>query len=137
MKDSHDDIDRQEVDNRRVSAMVTKEDYAGLIADLVGHPQEAPTVEELDFVNPSMGTEEIQHRLEELRAAGIVRSQTMESQESGGEDQHEFYELTDVARQFVSQSELFPKEAWQRQYASVQKPPRILSIESIQRPDCQ
>jgi DNA-binding transcriptional ArsR family regulator len=50
-----------------------EEPRANLIADVVGHPKGAPSVVELNHMNPSLDEAAIRRHLDVLQEAGIVR----------------------------------------------------------------
>jgi hypothetical protein len=50
----------------------TDQTRANLIADIVGHPQKAPSVKELDYMNPALGEDAIRRHLGVLQDVGVV-----------------------------------------------------------------
>lgn len=115
----------------------TDKKRADLLADIVGHPVGAPSVEELDYMNPPLSDDAIRRHLRKLIDVGVVDE--LEYQEG---DPHrvrdyprKFYTLTSEARDLFDKNGLFPEEAWRRQYQSVQKTPRIEEVEAMPRPD--
>ena len=49
-------------------------------------------------------------------------------------DPYKFYRLTAPAREFFDRNDLFPADAWQRQYARVEKTGDIAELEAMPRP---
>ena len=49
-----------------------KTEHANLIADIVGHPDGEPSLDDLYYLNPSLDTPEIRDLLEELEQDGTV-----------------------------------------------------------------
>ena len=76
---------------------ITDKVNANLIADIVGHPQGAPSVEELEHMNPSLERDTIQRRLTSLEEAGIVEVVIADPGNRQGLPS-EFYRLSDRAR---------------------------------------
>lgn len=112
----------------------TDEARANLIADVVGHPKGAPSVAELDYMNPSLGEDAIRNHLRELREAGVVEELVVETGKRVRGYPYKFYRITDEARKLFDKNSLFPKEAWQRQYERVEKTNEIREIEEMPRP---
>lgn len=109
-----------------------------IFVDLVGHPDGAPSLEELDFMNPDMAVEAIERVLDELVNDGIVRVLGASMDDVGVDDPPvEFYALTDGARRGVDAADRFPRELWTRQYRSVEKTERIQALERLPRPDSE
>lgn len=111
--------------------IAVEKDHADILADIVGHPQGTPTLEEIDYMNPDCGEDEIRRRLETLESEGIVR--VLEVDPDTVDSPILFVELTAEARAELNSEGLYPEEAWKRQYAAVEKTPRIRRLEAIQR----
>lgn len=112
----------------------TDEKRADILADVVGHPEGQPSVEELDYMNPPLSDDSIRRHLKKLERAGVVREREL-TERPGRDYPYKFYELTAAARELFDDNGLFPEDAWRRQYASVEKTPRIRDLESMPRPD--
>lgn len=125
----------EEFDAWRALQKATDKRRADILADIVGHPEGMPSVEELDYMNPSLSDDAIRRHLKELMHVGVVHERAFEPGERLRDYPYKFYELTDAARALFDQNELFPEEAWQRQYHAVEKTSRIREIESMPRPD--
>lgn len=113
----------------------TEKQRANLIADIVGHPRGAPSVKELDYMNPSLEEDAIRRHLGILQDVGVVGELVVEPGDRVRGYPYKFYQLTDDARDLFDRNNLFPTEAWRRQYARVQKPAEIREIEEMPRPD--
>jgi len=124
-----------EFDTWRALQRATDKKRADIIADIVGHPQGAPTVEELDYMNPPLSSDAIRRHLNTLEDAGVVRVREFEPGDRLRDFPYQFFELTDNARELFDQNGLFPEEAWQRQYQAVEKTSRIRDVETMPRPD--
>ena len=112
----------------------TDKQRANLIADIVGHPDGAPSVKELDYTNPSIKADAIRRHLTTLQEVGVVKELVVESGNRIRGFPYKFYRLTDAARDLFDQNDLFPVNAWQRQYDRVQKTAEITELESMPRP---
>ena len=111
----------------------TDDDRAGLLADIVGHPTMA-TVEELDYLNPSMSDDAIRRHLNRLKDVGVIAKHELEAGERRRDFPYQFYTVTDPARALFDHNDLFPVDPWQRQYQAVEKTPRIREVETMPRP---
>lgn len=112
----------------------TDKTRANLIADVVGHPQGAPSVKELDYMNPSLETDTIRRHLKILQDVGVVEELVVESGNRIRGYPYKFYQLSDDARALFDENDLFPEDAWQRQYARVQRTSEIKELEEMPRP---
>jgi hypothetical protein len=121
-------------DTWRALQKATDRTRANLIADIVGHPKGAPSVKELDYMNPSLEADAIRRHLHILQDVGVVAELVIESGNRVRGFPYKFYRLTDQARSLFDRNDLFPEEAWQRQYERVQKTGEIEEIESMPRP---
>jgi len=106
---------------------------ANIIADIVGHPQGAITVEELDYMNPDLSEDSIRRHLNILQGVGVVKVREIPQGERLRDYPYKFYALTLEAREMFDKNDLFPEKAWQRQYAAVEKTPRIREVEEMPR----
>lgn len=90
----------------------TEKEYADILVDIIGHPEGAPTIADLDTMNPSLSPETLRERLQTLQDARIVTI---------NQDEETKYRLTDAALELFDENGLFPEAAWHRQYDSVEK----------------
>lgn len=107
---------------------------ANLIADVVGHPKGAPSVQELDHMNPGLQADAIRRHLATLQEVGVIQELVVEPGDRVRGFPYKFYRLTDEARELFDRNDLFPREAWRRQYDRVQKTGEITEIEAMPRP---
>ena len=114
--------------------LATDQNRSNLIADIVGHPTGMISVEELDYMNPDMSSDAIRRHLHELMGVGVVDEHSFEPGDRMREFPYKFYTISANARQLFDRNELFPVEAWRRQYRSVRKTARIRQLEAMPRP---
>ncbi len=112
----------------------TDKQRANLIADIVGHPKGAPSVKELDYMNPSLEADAIRRHLSILQDVGVLQELVVPSGERVRGYPYKFYTLTDAARNLFDRNGLFPSDAWQRQYERVEKTGEIQELEEMPRP---
>jgi DNA-binding HxlR family transcriptional regulator len=127
------DAEVAEVDAQRLLREATDESQAPLVADIVGHPQGLPSVEELTYMSPALNERAVRDRLDALYEAGVIRRVELDASMPGYPST--FYGLTEEARAVFDEWGLFPREPWQRQYRRVVKPARIRALETMSRPD--
>ena len=119
----------------RALQKATDKKRADILADIVGHPIGLISVEELDYMNPSLSDDAIRRHLRSLEDVHVVREREFKPGERLRDYPYKFYELTEEARELFDRNGLFPREAWQRQYQAVEKTARIRDIEEMPRPD--
>ena len=113
----------------------TDQPRANLIADIVGHPQGAPSVKELDYMNPALGEDAIRRHLGVLQDVAVVAELVVEPGDRVRGYPYKFYQLSPEARELFDRNNLFPVDAWQRQYARVEKTGEITELEAMPRPE--
>lgn len=113
---------------------VTEETRANLVADVVGHPKGAPSVDELDYTNPDLSEDAIRRHLTLLVDAGVLEELVVPAGERTRGYPYKFYRITDEARRLFDRNDLFPEAAWQRQYERVTKTAEIRELEAMPRP---
>ena len=114
---------------------VTDGTRANIVADVVGHPKGAPSVDELAYTNPSLAADTIRNHLTVLAEAGVVEELTVPAGERTRGYPYKFYRLTEQARELFDRNDLFPAEAWRRQYERVEKTTEIRELEAMPRPE--
>lgn len=121
-------------DTWRALQEATDTKRANLIADIIGHPRNSTTVEELDYMNPGLSDDAIRRHLDTLQDVGVVAERALDPGERRRDYPYKFYEVTDEARALFDRNGLFPEEAWTRQYRAVERTPRIRDVEAMPRP---
>lgn len=122
-------------DSWRALQKTTDKKRADILSDIIGHPKGMPSVEELDYMNPPLSDDAIRRHLHTLENVGVVREHEFEPGKRLRDFPYKFYSLTEEARELFDRNGLFPEEAWQRQYRSVEKTSRIQEIEEMPRPN--
>ncbi|WP_224333787.1 ArsR family transcriptional regulator [Haloprofundus halobius] len=122
-------------DTWRALQRATDKKRADILTDIVGHPVGAPSVEELDYMNPPLSDDSIRRHLNTLTDVDVVRVREFKPGSRIRGYPYQFFELTPEARDLFDRNGLFPEDAWKRQYAAVEKTSRIKELESMPRPD--
>lgn len=113
---------------------VTEESRANIVADVVGHPKGAPSVDELAKTNPSLQKDTIRGHLSVLKEANVVEELVVPAGERTRGYPYKFYRLTEEARELFDANGLFPEDAWTRQYERLKKDPELRELEAMPRP---
>ncbi|MUV87056.1 ArsR family transcriptional regulator [Natronomonas sp. CBA1123] len=113
---------------------VTERTRANIVADVVGHPKGAPSVDELDYMNPDLSADTIRRHLNLLVEADVLEELVVPAGERTRGYPYKFYRVTESARDLFDRNGLFPREAWRKQYDRVTKTPEIREIEAMPRP---
>ncbi|WP_459889990.1 ArsR family transcriptional regulator [Halostagnicola bangensis] len=112
----------------------TDKPRANLIADVIGNPKGAPSVDELDYMNPSLEKDAIRNHLKTLESVGVVEVLEIEAGERTRGFPYKFYRITDDARELFDENGLFPRDPWRRQYERVEKTGEIEELQEMPRP---
>ncbi|WP_255171200.1 ArsR family transcriptional regulator [Natrononativus amylolyticus] len=123
-----------EPDTWHVLQAVTSTSRANILADIVGHPKGAPSVDELSKTNPSLEKDTIRGHLSVLRDVGVVEELTIPAGERTRGYPYKFYRLTRQARELFDANGLFPEDAWKRQYDRLTKDAEMRELERMPRP---
>lgn len=116
--------------------VVTQETRFSLVQDILGHPEQQPTLKELDYVNPSKSQTTIRQHLERLVDAGIVEVRTLPADRRQNDLPYTFYGLSDEGKRFLEEHDLLRAEETLRAiYAQVKKTDEIERYESAPRPE--
>lgn len=92
-------------------------------------------MKELDYANSSLEADAIRRHLSILQDVGVVTELVVEPGNRIRGYPYKFYQLSEAARELFDRNELFPREAWKRQYDRVQRTGEIKDIEDMPRPD--
>ncbi|UWG49156.1 Fe2+/Zn2+ uptake regulation protein, fur/PerR (plasmid) [Halanaeroarchaeum sp. HSR-CO] len=108
--DTTDAIDSTIDNHRQRLNVVTQETRFVLIQNILSHPQQLPTLKELDYVNPSKSKSTIREHLEVLIEHGIVEERTLSKDKRKRDLPWRFYGLTDVGRDLLEEIGLLGAE---------------------------
>ena len=121
------------LDTEELLEITRKRISANIIADIVGHPRQGPTVEEIVYMNPAHSHAEIHSCLSELSKKGVISERQIASHTRCPDLPSAYFVITDAARSLFDQNGLFPTQPWRRQYQAVTKADRIQTIEQLPR----
>ena len=129
--------DRQGVlENADTLHEITTSPRPSLLADILGHPDGAPSMREFEHYNPSYKRNTIQYHLNRLVEVGVVEKVTLPAGQRKRDLPSTFYRLTDEGRTLLDHHNLLEEEiAWTAIYENVEKPPEITAAEEMDRPE--
>lgn len=109
--DTTDAIDSTVENQRQRLNVVTQETRFVLLQNILSHPQQLPTLKELNYVNPSKSKSTIREHLEVLIEHEIVEERTLPKEERKRDLPWRFYGLTDVGRDLLEEMGLLGAES--------------------------
>lgn len=115
--------------------VVTQARRYDLVTDILGHPEELPSLSELDYMNPPVERTTIQDHLNRLIDVDVVETVEIPVGKRSRDLPHVFYGLSESGRQLLRDHGLLEEqEAWKDLYARVEKTGTIQKYETAPRP---
>ena len=135
----HDNIDAISmgaVDSRREKVeIITQKTRFALIQGILSHPEELPSLRELELMNPSLDRATIHEHLENLIAAGVVERVENPDTCDNPDLPSQFYGLTDRGQDLLATTGLFDaQETLKHYYNSLDKTDEHTRHETAPRP---
>ena len=123
-------------DSRALLHFVTQQTRFSLLANILQHPEQLPSMYELSQLNPSVSEATVYKHIQKLIDAGIVTEVTL------GEDGRrqgypwKFYGVTEEGRAFLAEHNLLAaEETLQRMYETISdKSDKMVKYENAPRP---
>jgi DNA-binding HxlR family transcriptional regulator len=116
--------------------VLTQETRFSLIQDILGHPEQLPTLKELDYVNPSRSQTTIRQHLQELVNAGVVAEVSLPKDQRQNDLPYKFYGLSEDGREFLTEHGLFrAEETLTEIYNNIEKTETVQRYETAPRPE--
>ena len=124
---------------RELVHFVTQQTRFSLISDILGHPQQLPSMYELEELNPSVSEATVYKHIQKLIDAGVVKEVALEDGQRRQGYPWKFYGLTDDGRAFLEAHNLLAaEETLQQIYQTISdKPEKMVKYEHAPRPDKQ
>ena len=124
---------------RELIHFVTQQTRFALINNILQHPEQLPSMYELEELNPSVSDATVYKHIQKLIDAGIVKEVALD------DDQHrqgypwKFYGLTEEGREFLDAYNLLAaEETLQQIYDTItDKPEKMIKYENAPRPDTE
>jgi DNA-binding MarR family transcriptional regulator len=122
---------------RELIHFVTQQTRFTLINNILQHPEQLPSMYELEELNPSVSDATVYKHIQKLIDEGIVKEIVL------GDDQRrqgypwKFYGLTEEGREFLEEHNLLAaEETLQQIYDTISdKPEKMVKYENAPRPD--
>jgi len=132
----HGSTDRGISDQRELLKIVIQDTRFMLIQTILGHPQQFPSLKEIDYANPSKSQSTIRNHLDRLIEHNIVTTEQLPKEERSRDLPYQFYRLTEEGRTFLERHDLLrSEEAMQELNSVTEKTPVIVKYEEAPRPD--
>ena len=124
---------------RELVHFVTQQTRFALINNILQHPQQLPSMYELEELNPSVSEATVYKHIQKLIDAGIVTEVALEDGQRRQGYPWKFYGLTDDGRDFLEAHNLLAaEETLQQIYQTISdKPEKMVKYENAPRPDEQ
>jgi DNA-binding HxlR family transcriptional regulator len=120
---------------REMLDMATQKTRFTLIQGVLSHPEELPSLRELELMNPSLGRTTIHEHLEKLIDVGVIERVENHDTSDNPDVPSKFYGLTDQGREVLEGTGLFDaQETLKHYYTSLQKTEEHIRHENAPRP---
>ena len=114
--------------------LITQPTRASLLSDILGHPKEAPSVREFDYLNPDVKQSTIEYHLQELVEGGVVEKITLPKGERKRDLPSTFYGLTDEGYDLLERHGLLDERpVWKAVNERLEKPSEVRAAEELER----
>lgn len=115
---------------------VTQQTRFKLVNNILQHPEQLPSMYELEQLNPSLSDATVYKHIQKLIDAGIVEEAALASKNRRQGYPWKFYGLTDEGRAFLDEHNLLKAEKTLQQiYESINdKPEKMIKYENAPRP---
>ena len=129
-----DDDDRPP---RELVHFVTQQTRFALINNILQHPDQLPSMYELEALNPSVSDATVYKHIQKLIDAGIVTEVALDDDQRRQGYPWKFYRLTEEGREFLDDHNLLAaEETLQQIYDTISdKPEKMVKYENAPRPD--
>ncbi|WP_435120147.1 PadR family transcriptional regulator [Halolamina sp. C58] len=122
---------------RELVHFVTQQTRFALVTNILQHPEQLPSMYELEELNPSVSEATVYKHIQKLIDTGIVKEFSLDDDERRQGYPWKFYGLTEEGREFLEDHNLLAaEETLQQIYESISdKPEKMVKYENAPRPD--
>ena len=122
--------------SRELVHFITQQTRFALINNILQHPDQLPSMYELEALNPSVSDATVYKHVQKLIDAGIVREVALDDDQRQQGYPWKFYGLTEAGREFLDDHNLLAaEETLQRIYVTLSdKPEKMVKYENAPRP---
>jgi len=123
--------------SRELVHFITQQTRFSLISDILAHPQQLPSMYELEKLNPSVSDATVYKHIQKLIDAGIVEEVALDDNQRRQGYPWKFYGLTEEGWEFLEEHNLLAaEETLQQIYDTISdKPEKMVKYENAPRPD--
>ncbi|ELZ33264.1 hypothetical protein [Halorubrum tebenquichense] len=125
------------IESRELVHFVTQQTRFALINNILQHPEQLPSMYELEELNPSVSDATVYKHVQKLINAGIVKEVALEGDQRRQGYPWKFYGLTAEGREFLEEHNLLAaEETLQQIYDTISdKPEKMVKYEKAPRPE--
>ena len=126
------------MESRELVHFVTQQTRFALINNILQHPDQLPSMYELEELNPSVSEATVYKHMQKLVDAGIVKEVALDDDDQRRQGYPwKFYGLTEAGREFLEDHNLLAaEETLQQIYETISdKPEKMVKYENAPRPD--
>ena len=125
-----------EMEPRELVHFVTQQTRFALVSNILQHPDQLPSMYELEELNPSVSDATVYKHVQKLIDAGIVKEVALDDGERRQGYPWKFYGLTKEGREFLDNHNLLAaEETLQQIYETISdKPEKMIKYENAPRP---
>jgi DNA-binding MarR family transcriptional regulator len=126
----------EEMETRELVHFVTQQTRFALINNILQHPEQLPSMYELEELNPSVSDATVYKHIQKLIDAGIVGEVALDDDQRRQGYPWKFYGLTEAGRAFLEEHNLLAaEETLQQIYDTISdKPEKMVKYENAPRP---
>ena len=127
----------QGMKSRELVHFVTQRTRFSLVNNILQHPDQLPSMYELEELNPSVSDATVYKHIQKLIDAGIVTEVALDDDQRRQGYPWKFYGLTEEGREFLEEHSLLAaEETLQQIYDTISdKPEKMVKYENASRPD--
>ena len=125
------------IGSRELVHFVTQQTRFALVNNILQHPNQLPSMYELEELNPSVSEATVYKHIQKLIDADIVKEVTLDDGQRRQGYPWKFYGLTEEGREFLEDHNLLAaEETLQQIYKTISdKPEKMIKYENAPRPD--
>jgi DNA-binding MarR family transcriptional regulator len=127
------------IESRELVHFVTQQTRFALINNILQHPEQLPSMYELEELNSSVSDATVYKHIQKLIDAGIVKEVALDDDQRRQGYPWKFYGLTDEGQDFLEVHNLLAaEETLQQIYDTISdKPEKMVKYENAPRPEQQ
>ncbi|AUX08545.1 hypothetical protein AArcSl_0907 [Halalkaliarchaeum desulfuricum] len=125
------------IETRELVHFVTQQTRFALVNNILQHPDQLPSMYELEELNPSVSDATVYKHVQKLIDAGIVREVALDDDQRRQGYPWKFYGLSEEGREFLEEYNLLAaEETLQQIYETISdKPEKMVKYENAPRPE--